>query len=607
MKKIISLFFCITLLFINNNLFAKIKYFKYLDPVPNAKYVNKEACIIIKPDEFIDKESIFLNGSIILTGSKGGEYTYSIIKSVDGSSIIVRPERFFILGEKITVSFTSFVKHLTGRGISPFSYSFTIKSEEVEQPALLGLVNEFNQNEIDKLLNGSSDFNERDFPQIIITYSDNPSPGYLFLSNQTFDVFIPNTPYLLILNNNGTPFFSRQMSSRIFDFNKQPNGNLTYYDYGKLKFYELNPNYYIIDSFYCGNGYSTDLHELRVLPNHHALLMSYDRQIVNMSLYISGGDTAAMVTGLIIQEIDANKNVVFQWRSWDHFQITDATHENLLGHFIDYVHGNAIEIDTDGNIMISSRHMDEITKINRTTGDIIWRLGGKNNQFTFVNDPIRFSYQHAIRRIINGNITLFDNGNYHSPPFSRAVEYSLDEANRVATLVWQYRNYPDIYGFAMGYVQRLENNNTLISWGSTNPTLTEVRYDGTKVFELTFSADVYTYRAYKYDWGNPVAISDPTNAPKTFELSQNYPNPFNPSTKIKFDLPRTLFAKLAVYDVLGREVKVLLEKQLHSGNYEIDFNAENLPSGIYFYILSAGDPSVDGQIYTQTKKMLLIK
>jgi len=55
--------------------------------------------------------------------------------------------------------------------------------------------------------------------------------------------------------------------------------------------------------------------------------------------------------------------LIFQWRSWDHFQITDATHENLLASNIDYVHGNAIEIDTDSNIIISSRHMDEITKL----------------------------------------------------------------------------------------------------------------------------------------------------------------------------------------------------------------------------------------------------
>jgi len=91
-----------------------------------------------------------------------------------------------------------------------------------------------------------------------------------------------------------------------------------------------------------------------------------------------------------------------------------------------------ISYDNDGNLLISSRHLDEITKINRTTGSIIWRLGGKNNQFAFPNDSLGFSHQHAIRRIGNENILLFDNGNFRgisgSQPdttaefYSRAVE-----------------------------------------------------------------------------------------------------------------------------------------------------------------------------------------
>lgn len=78
----------------------------------------------------------------------------------------------------------------------------------------------------------------------------------------------------------------------------------------------------------------------------------------------------------IIQELDQSKNVVFQWRSWDHFRITDATHEDLTAALVDYVHANALEVDNDGNILLSSRHLDEITKIDRQTGNIIWRLDG---------------------------------------------------------------------------------------------------------------------------------------------------------------------------------------------------------------------------------------
>ncbi|HMQ69147.1 MAG TPA: aryl-sulfate sulfotransferase, partial [Ignavibacteria bacterium] len=297
--------------------------------------------------------------------------------------------------------------------------------------------------------------------------------------------------------NDGSIEYAREINPNVGDFKKQPNGLFAYYSYATGIHYAEDSQFNIVDSFYCGNGYTTDPHDLRLLNNGHALLMSYDPQTVNMAPVVHGGQHNATVTGLIIQEIDQNKNVVFQWRSWDHFDIVDAIYEDLTAPTVDCVHGNAIELDTDGNILISSRHLSEITKINRTTGEIIWRLGGVNNQFTFVNESIPFHYQHDIRRIANGNITLFDNGNFRSPSFSRAVEYNLDEVNKIATLVWQYRNTPDIYGAFMGSVQRLQNGNTLICWGGTNPNVTEVTPAGSIALQMTYPLNTWTYRAFK--------------------------------------------------------------------------------------------------------------
>ena len=102
------------------------------------------------------------------------------------------------------------------------------------------------------------------------------------------------------------------------------------------------------------------------------------------------------------------------------------------------------------------------------------------------------------------------------------------------------------------------------------------------------------------------------NVPQNYTLEQNYPNPFNPSTKIKFNIPNvdqrhafdltnnTINVKLSVYNTLGKEVSVLVNKQLLPGNYEFTFDASEFTSGIYFYKLSAGD-------FTETKKMLLVK
>jgi hypothetical protein len=118
----------------------------------------------------------------------------------------------------------------------------------------------------------------------------------------------------------------------------------------------------------------------------------------------------------------------------------------------------------------------------------------------FVNDPISFSYQHDAKLLPNGHLTLFDNGNYHVPQFSRAVEYAIDETERTATLVWQYRLQPDVFGRLVGSVQRLPNGNTLICWGATTPSVTEVAADGSIVSDLRFDENVTTYRAFRFEW-----------------------------------------------------------------------------------------------------------
>ena len=288
--------------------------------------------------------------------------------------------------------------------------------------------------------------------------------------------------YLMILNNSGTPVYYKKMRSMSTDFKLQMNGYLTYFDNDAGAYYELDSSYAVIDSFRCGNGYATDLHELQVLPDGHQLMLGYDPETIDMSAIVPGGYKNATVIGAVIQELDRSKHVIFQWRSFDHFKITDATEEDLTAQTIDYVHPNTIEVDTDGNLLLSSRHMDEITKINRKTGDIVWRWGGKNNQFSYMGDSIGFSHQHTIRRTQTGTMIMLDNGNYWSPRYSSFVEYNLDEAAKTVRLIRQYRHTPDVFAIAMGSVERLTNGNTLIGWGTTSPALTEIRPDGSVAY-----------------------------------------------------------------------------------------------------------------------------
>lgn len=88
--------------------------------------------------------------------------------------------------------------------------------------------------------------------------------------------------------------------------------------------------------------------------------------------------------------------------------------------------------------------------------------------------------------------------------------------------------------------------------------------------------------------------------PGCYLLMQNYPNPFNPTTKISFSIPKFTHVTLKVFDVLGREISSLLNKDFNAGKYEVEFNGKELSSGVYFYTLMADD-------FIETKKLLLMK
>jgi len=122
------------------------------------------------------------------------------------------------------------------------------------------------------------------------------------------------------------------------------------------------------------------------------------------------------------------------------------------------------------------------------------------------------------------------------------------------------------------------------------------------------------YRKFTYTY-IPTGIEQLADGIETYSLSNNFPNPFNPTTNIKYQIPEISFVTLKIYDVLGNEIANLVSEEKRIGNYEIEFNASKLPSGVYFYRLQAGSPSAglpagrhgSGQSFVETKKMVLMK
>ena len=368
-------------------------------------------------------------------------------------------------------------------------------------------------------------------PPIRIDSANNPSPGYIFLA--TWDRNVPALfgNFIFILDNKGAIVDSVRVKGAPYDFQVQSNGLLSYAlgDFSsavplpgeELRHVVLDSSLAIVDSFKMKNGYTTDFHEFEMLPNGHVMMMAYHSIPYDMSAIVEGGKTDASLVINIIQEQDREKNVVFEWRNIDYIPITDSDLD-LTGSRLNYSTLNGFDLDEDGNILASFRNHSEIMKISRATGEILWRMGGPRGEFTFegeheANAPYYFARQHHIRKRPNGNITLFDNGAFHQPPYSRAVEYELDEENKVATLVSEWR-YPhgDVFSVTAGNAEQLPNSGWFIGYGVPHQQFVkrnavEVHPDGSIALELSLPDGVLAYRATKLPWKETVDRSSYTH------------------------------------------------------------------------------------------------
>jgi hypothetical protein len=318
--------------------------------------------------------------------------------------------------------------------------------------------------------------------------------------------------YAMVLTNDGTPIWYKELTNACYDFKVLPNGYLhyaqqirgfTYTGGGDVTHQILDANYAPVEAIQAGNGYAAEAHDFKMLPNGNVLLLGYYLTQVDMSQIVSNGNPAALVSGAVLQELDAQRNVVWQWRAWDHYPFTQQW-VNSTAAIISQFHVNCLFLDNDGNLVISTP--DWVKKINRQTGDIMWHLGGVENQFTFVGvtqqEGISDFAGHAINRLPNGDVLLYTNSKLGQSGGSSSVhEYSLDESSKVATLVWSYTPNPSISGPVQGSAQRLANGNTFVGWGGlpglTSEACTEV--SGTNVvFQMKFNnTNVICYRAFK--------------------------------------------------------------------------------------------------------------
>lgn len=543
--------------------------FCYISPLPNSDYHPCETGIIFKTcSELADKE-VQDADRYNITGSRSGIHSFNLMIS-GNNTILLNPDSPFTPGEFVTVNYVDCENR---------SLEFRFTVSKFDKP--VNLIDDYLPREVSQ-----KDFSGY-FPPMQIDSSAGMAPGKIFFYNISA-MASNNDRFMAIINSSGEPVFSRQENNRGINFALQPNGLLSFF-HESGSFHLMDSSYASVDTFSCRNGYTTDWHELVVDENGHAFLLSYDEQQVDMSLVVPGGNPQAIVEGCVIQELDEQKNVVFQWRSWDHYSITDATHVDFTTELISYVHGNALKIDTDGNLLFSARRLDEITKIDRNTGSIIWRFGGKNNQFSIAGSDTLFTRQHDISRLENGHLLLYDNGNFNDS-ISRVREYSMDLNSMTVEQTWMFQHPVDVFANVMGSAQRLPNGNTFINWGwvdlNEQPAFTEVDSDGNIVYELVFTTPYhFVYRARKNEWNNPfdtLSIDDLFNADAKIKI---YPNPAKDKFFVETELYEKGSVRLELIDLFGRVHEEVLEEN-SSEIVRRSFNVSGLAPGNYFLRVS---------------------
>lgn len=261
----------------------------------------------------------------------------------------------------------------------------------------------------------------------------------------------------------------------------------------------LNPLVTLTNS----QGIDLDWHEFDLLSNGNYLIAGTKYDTIDLSLdTIMGnlGNPRTPIVGFVVEEFDSNGNLLIQWNSNDHIDPLEFIENYPYDpNKFDYCHGNAIELTADGNYLISFRHLDAIYKVSRSSGNVIWKLGGKSSSFTFAND-YGFSGQHDMRELPNGDISLFDNGNSGIiPKKSRAVIYSLDTNNYTATLQWSFNNFPNQYSIAMGNHHITPSMYHLVNYGMSfrpDPNMTLVDHSKNKIAQFYFRDSVTAYRSF---------------------------------------------------------------------------------------------------------------
>lgn len=345
-----------------------------------------------------------------------------------------------------------------------------------------------------------------DFPRLTVTKLRNPAPGWYLTGNLTS--VGGSGIYAMVLDNNGTPvWYRKSRGTQANNVTALFDGTIAWWSNGTFEDYNLRTQ---TTRVLAAPMPPTDFHELKSVSDEDLLMLSAPL-ISNVDLTVLGLSSSATIIDCVIQEVNRMGQLVWQWRASDHIAMGESTHplqSEVAGQLVyDPFHCNSIDDDpATGNLLVSVRHADAIYLVNKTTGAIIWKMGGSPTNrdhaqiLAVTNDPEgAFHAQHDARFQPNGDVSLYDDQSWDSSLAARGVEYHIDTTAGRATLVWSYQAPDGHNSAATGSFRRLyRGTDNIIGWGfKPNSLFTEVDGAGRIMLDVAFTSGELAYRVVK--------------------------------------------------------------------------------------------------------------
>ncbi len=442
---------------------------------------------------------------VTVSGSRSGAHAGQLEAYSQGDGASFLPGKPFAQGEVVTVSA---ILH-QGAAATPFSWHFTVAdvdsvSRSLETPPPPPPPPD--PSEFQHFVSRP----ELEPPTITVTTRAGPhAPGDLFLAPYAG----PGQYGPLILDASGRlvwfralPNGARAADVRVQEYDGRP--ALTWWQDPLDADGQSDAGEVIADSSYrdiaivrAGNGYQPDLHAFEITPQDTALFTVYDAIRCNLSAY--GGPADGAVADTMFQELDLLTGLVrFEWHALDHVALADS-YQPLSGAGTasspwDYFHINAVS-EHGGDLLVDSRNTWAAYDIDARSGQIVWRLGGKQSSFA-MGPGATPAWQHDAREEPDGTISFFDNGGTPKVhPQSRGIVLSLDPQNLTASLVSSFVGPTPLLAASQGDLQPLSGGNWIVGWGQ-EPYFSEFAGNGRLLLNAHLPAAYQSYTVLKFPW-----------------------------------------------------------------------------------------------------------